>query len=179
MFFFLYKTQCLVDGSAYFGVQASSNVNWNEDNKVVGGGLKLQQKINQFGRHRFRTSIEFCSTERDLVMKRLDDILSPQTLAHPLCLNGDYTKPKSEEHKENMAIAKIGNTNAFGHAKSEETKEELSKRNLALKMKWIHNPTTGEEMQMPKDEIEECGIITGFVLGRAPAEVRKKFKQRS
>jgi hypothetical protein len=181
MFFFLYKTQCLVDGSAYFNVQASRDLNWNENNQIVGQGLKLVEKIKRHGKDKFRTTIELCSTERDLVMKRLNEILSPETLANPLCLNGIVgAPPNDDEASHKKSLARLGKPSAAtGHVKSEESKAALSERNKALKMKWIHNPVTGEEMQMPMDEIAECGIITGFIMGRASAEIRKKFKQQS
>ena len=42
-------------------------------------------------------------------------------------------------------------------------------------MKWYHNATTGEELQLPADE----DILIGFTVGRLPKELAKKFNKNA
>jgi hypothetical protein len=173
-FHFLMKTQCLDDGAAYFFAHANENPNFGQDGNFpyAGEGQKLMAKVAKHGRHRFRVSIEFSSTDAALVKKRLDEILA-QTDGHPLSLNMSKAEmsalnaennqgiPKHEDHIAAMREAKMGNQNLKGHVRP--------------KLKWIHNPDTNEEMQLEVGE----DLLTGFHFGRLKKKNRPNGPKQS
>jgi len=206
-FYFLFRTSA-PDGSAFFGIHRSENPSWGTDGSAInyiGNGPKLAQKARQFGIERLTTEVLFSDPVYDIVKRRLDQILTPATLSDPRCLNmpreeinkaiseGLKDKPKSEEHRLNIAHAMVQNDNALAHVKSDDTKDAISKamegnqnavksvdesskastKKAKTKLKWWHNKTTGEEVTL---EEEEEGL-TGFELGRLPKEYAQNFKK--
>ena len=186
MFHYLYKTQCTVDGSAYTGIHSSPSISWGDDGNYLGiryQSAKMRDKVQQYGPQAFRTYIIECSADLAYIQTKLNAILSPELLAHPLCLNQPTVGalpgvPKSPEHREAMALAKIDNVNAMGHVKSEETKAAISEKKLAAELRWIHNPETGEQLQIPKSDLPllETDGLRGFVLGKLKksASIKKR-----
>jgi hypothetical protein len=195
-YYALFKTTA-PDQSAFFGIVKTQNPSYGQDGipfSYIGTGAKLRAKARQFGIGRLTTEVMLIDPSYDNVKKRLDGILTPATLRDPLCLNMPQTPreqkiseamtgvPKSELHKENIAMSMAGNQNAIGHVVSEEHKAIISEANRkkdeildaeSVKMVWIHNKNTAEELQFPKDE----DVLTGFELGRLPKELKSKFKK--
>jgi hypothetical protein len=184
-FYHLFKTSA-PDGSAFFGIYKSTNPSWNQDGipiNYIGSGAKLAAKAKRFGIHRLVTETIASAATYDELKPRLDRILTPATLADPLCLNMPMEdrnqkisealtgKSKSEEHKESIAVAMVGNDNAIGHVKSDETKAAIGE--ARSKQKWYHNKTTGEEIILDEDE----EVLTGFELGHLPKELASRFKK--
>lgn len=186
-YYFLFKTSA-PDGSAFFGLHRSQNPSWGTDGtpiNYIGNGLKLQQKAKQFGIHRLTTEVIMAAGTYDEVKIKLDSILTPATLADPLCLN--MPQPvinqkisdaltglsKSEGHKAAISTSMVFNENALGHVKTDETKAQIAEAHK--KMKWWHRKDTGEEIQL---SIDEEGL-TGFELGRLPKEFAKNFKRNN
>jgi hypothetical protein len=184
-FYYLYKTTCIPEGSAYFGIHRTTNPAWGEDGQpleTLGHGQRLLARVKHYGVDRFKLEVVFASTNYEDVKKRLEGILTPATLADPRCLNmppeelskriSDATKdiPKSEAHKAKIAIALDGNQNSLGNVLPESAKQTISEQKK--KIKWWHNPNTGEEVQLEIDEEP----LTGFTLGRCPKAIKDKFK---
>jgi hypothetical protein len=184
-FYVLFKTTA-PDGSAFFGITRTQNPSYGQDGTpipYIGNGPKLQAKARQFGIAALVCEVLQVDTSYDLIRRRLDGILTPATLADPRCLNMSQPatnakisealtdKPKSDSHKEAIAVAMAGNSNALGHVLSEETKEVIADK--LSKVKWYHNKTTGEQIQLDADE----EALTGFELGKLPKELVSKFKK--
>jgi hypothetical protein len=199
IYYYLFKTAA-PDGSAFFGIHGSPNAQWNADGQPVdycGSGPKLAAKARQFGLQRLSVDTLYTTGDYNDAKRRLDNILTPATLADPRCLNmpREQTnakisealkdKPKSEEHKSAISKAMEGNSNAVKEFTntvptvipiSPVSPQELTEIvEDMLHTVWIHNKTTGEEMQLPVDE----EVITGFELGRLPLHLRKKFKGKT
>ena len=184
-FYVLFKTTA-PDGSAFFGITRTQNPSYGQDGaplQYIGNGPKLQQKARQFGIQNLSCEVLQVDASYDLIRRRLDGILTPATLADPRCLNmsqPDTNKKisealtdqtKSTSHKEAIAVSMVGNDNALGHVKSEETKEVIG--NAISKSKHYHNPSTGESIVLDADE----EVLTGFVLGKLPKELASRFKK--
>ena len=190
-FYHLFKTTCLVDGSAYFGIRANENPMWDQAIDYIGNGPKLIAKIDQCGGPRnvnryFKVEVLHSSADRDEVERMIANILTPATYADPKCLNVSPVESaakiaeahtglkQAELTKQTIASSMMRNDNALGHVVTEETKEVLSETRSKKKLKWIHNPATREEMQLPADELADGGMLTGFQLGRLPKELKDK-----
>jgi hypothetical protein len=199
-YYYLFKTSA-PDGSAFFGIHRTENSQWGQDGQAlgyIGNGPKLAAKARQYGIQRLVTETMYTSGDYNDCVHRLDQILTPATLADPRCLNMPRPetnkkisealigKPKSEEHKDAIAKSMEGNQNAVKITQNaiqeampqvlaitpEEARLDKQLVEDASNLVWIHNKTTGEEMQLPADE----DIITGFETGRLPLHLRKKFK---
>lgn len=190
MYYYLFKTQCMRCGAAYFGIHGNNDPFFGDNPlPTLGNGPKLVEHFAIHGKNNHRTTLVFTNTDYNVTENRLKAILAPDVLEHPLCLNANPKEfsekmreinlnvPKTESHKTSIAIAGLGNTNPLGNVRSPESNQKTSETIRAMKMKWIHNKSTCEEMQMPADEIKECGMPTGFELGRLTKEMRKSFKQ--
>jgi hypothetical protein len=188
-FYFLFKTTA-PDGSAFFGIHRSENPSWASDGQpigYIGNGPKLQAKVRQFGINSMNVEVLYTSGDYNDVVKKLDNILTPATLADARCLNMPRPvtnekisealtgQPKSDEHKQAIAEAMVGNQNSLGNVQSEETKEAISETRINAKLKWWHRKDTGEEVQLEADEEG----LTGFELGRLPKEFKKNYKARA
>ncbi len=184
-YYYLFKTSA-PDGTAFFGIHRSISPSWGADGlpmEYIGNGPKLAAKARQFGMARLRTEVLHAAGTYEEVEHRLNQILTPATLADPRCLNMPREEinqniskamidvPKSAEHKEAIAEAMEDNKNALGHVKSEETREKIGEARKGLK--WYHNKSTGEEITLEEDE----EALTGFELGRLPKEFKKNFKK--
>jgi len=184
-YYVLFKTTA-PDGSAFFGIHRTQNPSWGEDGQAIsyiGNGPKLAAKARQFGISRLVTTVIALDPNYDVIRRKLDTILNPATLADPRCLNMPLPErnkaisealsgqPKSEDHKEAIAVSMVDNQNALGHIKTEEARETIAESKTGLK--WYHNPETAEELQLMADE----DILTGFQLGRLPKELKSKFKK--
>ena len=176
-YYYLFKTSCRVDGSAFFGIHRTTNPRWIEDGgpvDYIGTGEKLRNKARQYGMGSLDVEVMQVAATYEEVKRHLDRILTPATLADPLCLNmprpeinqriseGLTGKSKSPEHKEQLAVALAGNLNALGTVMPEPAKVAISESKK--KIKWWHNPETNEEIQLEIDEEP----LTGFALGRLP-----------
>lgn len=188
-FYVLFKTTA-PDGSAFFGITRTQNPNYGQDGNelpYIGNGPKLQQKARQFGIQRLICEVLRIDGSYDVIRQALDNILTPATLADPRCLNMSQIatnakisealtdQTKSTAHKEAIAVSMVGNANALGHIKSEETIAQITEsvRETKGKVKWYHNKTTGEQIQLEEDE----EALTGFELGKLPKELASKFKK--
>lgn len=197
-YYHMFKTTCLVDGSAFFGIRQNEDPMWDEHIDYIGTGPKLRAKIMQCGgpqsvKTHFKTEVLFTSTSRELVEQHINGILTPATYADPLCLNvspQEAAKNIAEAHtglkqaeltKQTIAVSMMRNENALGHVVTDEVKEELSEIRINKKLKWIHDPTTRQEMQIAAEELEETklddgsaisGMPTGFQLGRLPKHLK-------
>lgn len=193
MFHYVYKVQCLVDGSAYFGVKITPDINWGENPNFFALGIrpttrKFQAKVQKVGMKPWRLTILLCTTEKELAERDLNKILA-DTKGHPLSLNYD-----EDAHMAALANNQIKATAAAvevntGTPRPPEVKKKISKAmkkhmekqaaaNAAAGkpeapltpgtsgMRWIHNAETNEEMMIYIDE----DIITGFTEGRLPKE---------
>jgi hypothetical protein len=184
-FYVLFKTTA-PDGSAFFGITRTQNPSYGQDGtpiSYIGNGPKLQQKARQFGIQNLVCEVMQVDGSYDVIKRRLDQILTPATLADPRCLNMSQPatnakisealtdQTKSQSHKEAIAVSMAGNSNALGHVKSEETKEIIGK--AIAKTKWYHNKNTGEQIQLDAEE----DALTGFELGKLPKELASKFKK--
>jgi len=189
-FYHLFKTTCIHDGSAFFGIHGNDDPMWDQNVDYVGRGPKLFKKIDQYGgkanfKFNFRVEVLFTTTSLAEAERHIKTILTPATYADPLCLNvspeemaetnrqSNLGVPKSELHKQVIATSLVGNNNALGAVASEEKKQAISDTRTNAKLKWIHNPETREELQLPADEIAEGGMLTGFVLGRLPKHLKE------
>ena len=184
-FYHLFKTSCVVDGSAYFGIRGNNDPMWDERIDYVGRGEKLQAKIRQYGPANMRTEVLFTSSHLPDVERRLQGILSPATLSDPRCLNisqqeindriadGKSGVKSSADHKIAISISLQENENALGHVKSEESREQTRTTLTNKKLKWIHNKETREELQMTTEEINAGDMLPGFELGRLPKKLAK------
>lgn len=179
---YVFKAQCLNDGSAYFGSCSSDELDFKPNDIPLPFGRRLQEKIAKYGRHRIAIQVMFSSPLRDDVDKRLREILK-ETRNHPLSLNETSEElqaraieaasgPKSESHKASLSEALKGNQNGLGLVMSEEAKESIGQfqKKFRKGMKWIHNPETNEEMQLEPDE----ELLTGFKFGRLKKKDREK-----
>ena len=186
MFYHLFKTSCTVDGSAYFGIRGNNDPMWDEHIDYVGRGERLTAKIRQYGAATMRTEVLATSTDLPSIERQLAGILSPATLSDPRCLNisreeinnriseGKSGVKSTEDHKIAISISLQENQNGLGHVKSEESRAQTRKTLSDKKLKWIHNKETREELQITKEEIDAGDMLTGFVLGRLPANLKKK-----
>jgi len=188
-FYVLFKTTA-PDGSSFFGIHRTENPAYGQDGQplsYIGNGPKLQAKARQFGIERLVTDILYVSGDYADVSRRLDNILTPATLADPRCLNMPRAetnakisealtgKSKSEEHKAAIGESMLNNQNRLGAVTSEETKQAISEAHASNKPKWYHKKDTGEEIQLEADE----EALTGFELGRLPKEFKKNFKAKN
>jgi hypothetical protein len=197
-FYHLFKTTCIRDGSAYFGIRENADPMWDEHVDYIGNGPKLIAKINQYGgpqfiKQNFKVEVLYTSVHRDEVERQIAIILTPATYADPLCLNVSPVETaakiaeahtglkQAELTKHTIASSMMRNDNALGHVKSEETKVAMAEERSKQKLKWIHNVKTREERQIPAEELEDVviddgtkvsGMITGFQLGRLPKKLR-------
>jgi hypothetical protein len=192
-YYVVFKTS-LPDGSAFFGIQQTTNPTFGSDGHpwtYLGKGPKLAAKARQFGIHRLRPEVIQLYATYEEARRKLDTILTPATLADPLCLNmppshgpehgarvseGLTGKSKSITHRLAISEAMVSNDNALGHVKSDEAKALISETKLSnstSKLKWYHNKSTGEQIQLEEDE--DC--LTGFELGKLPKEFAKNFKK--
>ena len=184
-FYVLFKTTA-PDGSAFFGITRTQNPSYGNDGtplQYIGNGPKLQQKARQFGIANLHCEVLQVDASYDIIRRRLDGILTPATLADPRCLNMSQPatnakisealtdQTKSTSHKEAIAVSMVGNNNALGHVKSEETKVAIGE--AISKSKHYHNPITGESIVLEADE----EVLTGFVLGKLPKNLQSKFKR--
>ncbi len=176
-YYYLFKTTCRADGSAFFGIHRTTNPRWIEDGapiEYVGTGEKLRARVAHYGMQSLDVEVLQVAASYDEVKRHLDRILTPATLADPLCLNMPRTeinqrisegltgKSKSPEHKEQIAVALAGNLNALAQVMPETAKKAISESKK--KIKWWHNTVTQEEVQLEIDEEP----LTGFALGRLP-----------
>jgi hypothetical protein len=175
-FYYLFKTECKVDKSAFFGIHRSQNPSWGSDGQPVdyyGTGVKLKNKVIQcirtgrFGatpsdvlQIAFTHEVLYVSGDYNDVKKKLDAILTPVTLADPKCLNMPLPATKTPEHKSNISEAMVGNQNALGLVQPDAARAAIA--SSKKKMKWWSNPVTREEVQLEADEEG----LTGFELGR-------------
>jgi uncharacterized membrane-anchored protein len=192
-FYVLFKTTA-PDTSAFFGIHRTTNPSYGADGTpmtYIGNGPKLQAKARQYGIQNLRCEVLRVDGDYNVIKQALDRILTPATLADPRCLNmpqpttnpkvSEALKdlPKSQLHKENIAIAMQDNKNATGHVKSQETKEVISEKITQVravqsgKQKYWHNPETGEEITLDADEEG----LTGFVLGKLPKALKGKLNK--
>jgi hydroxypyruvate isomerase len=158
---------------------------WDERIDYIGRGEKLAAKIRQYGPHNMYTEVLHTSTNYDEVERRLLGILSPATLSDPRCLNisqqeindrissGKSGVKSSNDHKLAISVSLQENENALGHVKSEESREQTRQTLVDKKLKWIHNKSTREELQMTKEEIDAGDMLPGFELGRLPKKLAK------
>lgn len=181
LFHHVFRTQCLIDGAAYFGITSSEDLSFPDKKYIphIGGngqhypgrGPKLNEKIAQHGLHNFRFDVLHTSGSRDEAQRHLDRILA-ETIDHPLSLNVSEEiraqrvsealtgKPKEQTHKDSLSVAFRGNTRAFAHVKTEEAKQKIGEKRS--KLKWIHSPKTKEirtlEIGLP--------LPDGFIFGK-------------
>ena len=187
MYYYLFKTQCQICGAAYFGIHGNKDP-FFADNPLplMGVGKKLVQHYSVHPKQRHTTSLVDVFTSMDLAEKRLTAILTPDVLKDSRCLNIDpaetaekmrqinFGVPKSDSHRAGIAVAVTGTQRALGGMQGSPEARAKAKKTQAT-IKWISRDDTGEEMQMPVSEIEECGMPTGFKLGRLKPEFRKNF----
>lgn len=172
-FYYLFKTTCRVDQSAFFGIHRSTSSSWGSDGVPIGyfgTGAKLRAKVKQCerigGLAAFDHEVLYVSGDYNDVKKKLDAILTPATLADPKCLNMPLPATKTDDHKDNISKSMVGNKNALGLVQPDSAKIAIS--NSKKKIKWWHNPKTKEEVQLDADEEG----LTGFELGRLPKEIK-------
>lgn len=191
MFNYVYRVQCLVDGSAFFGIKQTGDISWGESGNFFALGIRPQtkkflNKVGQYGIKPWRLTILLCTTERELADRELNKVLEA-TKGHPLSLNYD-----EEAHLAALAknLEKATPAAAEAHRGvpvpppvkkkiSKAVKRHMEKKaaenaangtpNLPLTegpkdMRWIHNTDTNEEMMIYNDE----DLITGFSEGRLP-----------
>jgi hypothetical protein len=192
MFYYVYRIQCLVDGSAYFGIKQTNAIDWGEGGfwqlGIRPSTKKFEQKVRQVGMKPWRTTIYICTTEQTVAQRELDKLLAA-TKGHPLSLNYDE-EAHIEAVKKNLEKALPAAIEAnTGDPRTKEEKKKISKgvkkhmEKLRAKNeaegkpdapltagpaghRWIHNPTTKEEMMIFVDE----DLLTGFEEGRLPKE---------
>ena len=184
-FYFLFKTMA-PDGSAFFGIHRSPNISWGTDGnpvRYIGSGVKLQQKVRQYGFGAMRLEVLSVDPSYDVIKERLSRILTPATLSDPKCLNMPLPEKnariseamkdlsKSTDHKTAIALAMVGNQNAVKPAGVEEA-QPLQALDGMDEVYW-HNPDTAEEILLEKDEPG----LTGFVKGRLPKAIHSKFNR--
>jgi hypothetical protein len=186
-FHHLYRTQCLIDGAAYFGIASNDNPFYGQDGNFpfAGAGRKLLEHFSKHGANNFRVNLIESSENYEKIKAHLDKILKDVD-GHPLSLNvstaelGEKMReintgvPKSEDHKEHIALAMIDNKNALGHVVTEDTKKQI-RETKKKRLKWIHNPDTNEELQIEADET----LLRGFKYGRLSDERRKEGPKRA
>lgn len=191
MFYYVFKLQCTVDGSAFVGIKPTGDISWGEAGTFWSLGVrpntkKFNQKVQQYGMKPWRLVILQCTTERELAERTLNSTLEP-IKSHPLCLNYDEEAHKAanlENLKKAIPAAIEANT---GDPRTVREKKKISKgmkkfmekkaaQNAAAGQpdlpltegpsghRWIHNPTTNEEMMIYVDE----DLLTGFEEGRLP-----------
>lgn len=186
MFYYLYRVFHVHDNRSYFGMHGTSNMSWGDDGYYpeLRLGSKFTDAIaaNTVNPQHLKVETLLVSTSRDVITNRLEQILTPATYADPRCMNvtpqefskimHDATigKQKSNDHKTAMSIGKQGNTNSLGKVNSDATNAAISSTRIAKKLKWIHNLTTREELQLEAGE----DMLEGFQLGRLPIKLRKK-----
>lgn len=189
MFYYVYRIQCLGDGSAFFGIKQTQAIDWGESGNFFSLGIrpqtkKFQERVTKFGIKPWRLTIYECTTEKERAEKNLENILA-QTRGHPLCLNydpvahkeavienlkladpsaanKDVPKPAAQKKKISKAMKK------FMEKKKEENvaagKPDAPLTTGPADMRWIHNKKTNEEMMIYNDE----DILTDFEEGRLP-----------
>lgn len=190
-FYHFFRTTCLRDGSVYWGIRGNFDPMWDVNIDYMGDGPKLIAKVNQWGgpkfiNQNFRTEVLHSSSSYEEVERMIKNILNPETYADPLCLNvapSETAAKIAEAHtglkqteltKHTIAASMMRNNNAIAHVVTEEVKEQISESRTKQKLKWIHNKTTREEMQIPSEELADGGMLTGFALGRLPKELKEK-----
>jgi len=191
MFHYVYRVQCLVDGSAFFGIKPTNDISWGEAGTFWSLGIrpgtrKFQERVQKFGIKPWRLTILLCTTEKELAERDLNKILA-ETKGHPLSLNYDE-EAHMAKLQENLVKATAAAAEAHrGVPVPEPVKKKISKavkKHMEKKakenaangqadlplttgpadMRWIHNANTAEELMIYNDE----DLLTGFTEGRLP-----------
>ena len=174
------------DGSIYWGIRGNFDPMWDQRIDYIGDGPKLWAKLKQLGPNSFNTEVLHTSVSYEEVERMIKNILTPGTYADPRCLNVSPTETAAkiaEAHtglkheeitKHTIAASMMRNENALAHVVTEEAKEQISESRTKQKLKWIHNKTTREELQIPAEELADGGMLTGFTLGRLPKELKEQ-----
>lgn len=170
LFYHVFQTQCVVDGSSYFGMTSNENANYGRDGgklDYIGNGPRLIAKIREHGPKSMRVIVHFTDPLKVNAQRHLDGILK-DTINHPLSLN-----VSEEERFENISDGMEGLVHEQAHNDSisigmRGTKNALG--NVRPKLKWIHNKTTNEELQIEVGE----DLLEGFEFGRLKKGERAK-----
>lgn len=172
-FHYLFKTQCLIDGASFWGVTSSESMELGTPNQpmtYIGSGAKLKAHIEKYGISNFSVQVLECSPDRAFIERRRNQVLTPEILKDPRCLNtskeewaknistGMTDLPKSEDHKLSLSVSMQGNTNAEGTVLTPEHKEKVLKN---LKRKRINNGI--EEKVIEYDPA--VGLEEGWKIG--------------
>lgn len=151
-FHYLYKI-VRDDGKYYIGIHSTDDLN----DGYFGSGKRLWQSIKRHGKDRHKMAIlEFAPSRAD-VKKRELELVSPETIKDPLCMNlaqgggagpakhSEATKnkmsvvrrgvPKSEDHKKAISAAHTGKV---GHKLSAEARAKVS---AALRLREVSADT--------------------------------------
>lgn len=172
-FHYLFKTQCLVDGATFWGITSSPSADLGtpyQPMSFIGSGRRLEEHIRQFGISNFSVQILECSPDRAYIDRRRKQILTPEVLADPRCLNVSEEEraskistalkeyAKTDDHKLSLSVSMQGNNNAEGTVLSDEHKAKVLKN---LKRKRINNGI--EEKVIDYDP--EVGLEEGWKIG--------------
>ena len=79
----LYKTSNILNGRFYIGIHSTKNPN----DGYLGSGKRLKYEINKYGRESFRVEVMEILPTRKALEEREAQIVTPQLLSDPLCLN--------------------------------------------------------------------------------------------
>lgn len=91
---YIYKTTCLVTGKYYLGMHSTDDLN----DGYIGSGKRLWYSINKYGKENHVCEILEHYFTREWLREREAELVNPETLTDPLCMN-----------------LKLGGDGGFGH----------------------------------------------------------------
>lgn len=80
---YLYKTTCLITGRFYIGIHSTNNL----EDGYMGSGKRLRRSIRKYGVNNHEKEILEFFENRELLIEREKEIITPEVLANKKCMN--------------------------------------------------------------------------------------------
>lgn len=119
----IYKTTCLVTGRYYIGMHSTDDL----EDGYIGSGQVLWKSIKKYGKEQHKCEILEHLPDRESLTLREEEIVNPDKLKDPLCMNlrtggtGNYPgKPTTDETRAKLSAS------LKGKKRTDETRARMS-----------------------------------------------------
>lgn len=129
---YIYKTTCNITGKYYIGMHSTDKL----DDGYLGSGRRLKYSINKYGKNNHtKVILEYFENREDLRIREAE-LVTLDEIAKENCLNlnvgggqnATYCRYLSDEHKEKISLANLGEKNGmYGktYIMSDERKQKI------------------------------------------------------
>jgi hypothetical protein len=170
MFFYLYKTTCLITNKYYIGVHSTKKLN----DGYLGSGLQLKSSIKKYGRDNHQKEIlEFLSSKEEMY-KREKEVITQELINNSLSMNialggyGGLLSQTIEEFLRNTQAIAVVNAQTLAAKEKrikrlQEINHQQGEKNSQYGTCWVSNNVHTVKIKI---ELLEEYLAKGYIRGR-------------